>query len=63
MSKSIHIFKSFEEQEQFHKELMINSTPAERFRKLFLMQQWTKAFHPVKDKSRTITIRNGYTKS
>ena len=30
MQKSIRIFKSFEEQEQYHKELMLNSTVTER---------------------------------
>ena len=63
MSKSIRIFKSFEEQEQYHKEMMINSTPEERFRKLYQMQQMTKKFHPVTDKSRKIIIRNGHVKS
>ena len=63
MSKSIHIFKSFEEQEQYHKKMMINSTPAERFRKLYQMQQVTKKFHPVTDKSRKIIIKNGHFES
>ena len=63
MSKSIHIFKSFEEQEQYHKEMMINSTPAERFRKLYQMQQMSKKFHPVTDKSRKIIIKNGHFES
>ncbi len=60
MARSIRIFKSFEEQEQYHQELMINTTPAERFRKLYLMQQLTKKFHPVTDKERKIIIRNGH---
>jgi hypothetical protein len=57
MKKSIHIFKSSEEQEQFHKDLMLQTTVAERFRKLYQMQQMTKTFHPVTDKSRKILIR------
>ncbi|MEO6328392.1 MAG: hypothetical protein ABIO55_05650 [Ginsengibacter sp.] len=63
MSRSIHIFKSFEEQEQFQKEMMINTTPQERFRKLYQMQQLTKKFHPPASKSRKITINNGRPKS
>jgi flagellar biosynthesis protein FliP len=63
MSKSIRIFKSFEEQEQFHKEMMARSTPQERFKTLYQMQQMTKKFHPVTDKSRKIIIRNGHSES
>jgi hypothetical protein len=57
MNKSVHIFKSFEEQEQYKKELMLTSTIAERFRKLYQMQQMTKLLHPVTDNSRKILIR------
>ena len=57
MQKSIRIFKSFEEQEQYHKELMLNSTVTERLQKLYQMQQITKLFHPVTDHSRKIIIR------
>ena len=57
MQKSIRIFKSFEEQKQYHKELMLNSTATERFQKLYQMQQITKWFHPVTDHSRKIIIR------
>ena len=63
MSKSIHIFKSFEEQEKYQNEMMINTTPEERFRKLYQMQQLTKKFHPVTDKSRKIIIHHGHSKS
>lgn len=44
MGKSIKIFKSFEEQEQYSLEMMVNTTPEERFRKLYRMQQLTKNF-------------------
>lgn len=57
MAKSIRIFKSFEEQEQFHKESMLHTTALERFRKLYQMQQMTKLLHPVTDTSRKIIIR------
>jgi hypothetical protein len=60
MGKSIKIFKSFEEQEMYSLEMMAKTTPEERFRKLYRMQQLTKMFHPVTDKSRKIIIRNGY---
>lgn len=63
MSKTIKIFKSFEEQEQYHLEMMAKSTPEERFRVLYQMQQMTKKFHPVEDKTRKIIIHHGHTKS
>lgn len=63
MSKSIKIFKSFEEQERYNLEMMAKSTPEERFRKLYQMQQLTKMFHPVTDRSPKIIIRNGYSES
>ncbi|MEP6947763.1 MAG: hypothetical protein ABI863_00750 [Ginsengibacter sp.] len=62
MSKSIRIFKSFEEQEMFYLELMRNSTIEERFRKLYMMQKMTKTLHPPKDSKRKIIIRNGFIK-
>jgi hypothetical protein len=57
MNKSVRIFKSLEEQEQFHKDLMLQTSVADRFRKLYQMQQITKLLHPVTDKSRKIQIR------
>ena len=57
MNKSVRIFKSLEEQEQYHKELMLASTVVERFRKLYQMQQMTQLLHPVTDNSRKIQIR------
>lgn len=56
MKRSIKIFKSFEEQEAYHFEQMINTTARERFRKLYLMQQMTSLLHPVGDKRRKIII-------
>ncbi len=63
MSKTIRIFKSFEDQEQYNLKRMAKTTPEERFRKLYKMQQLTNMFHPVTDKSRKIIIRNGYSES
>jgi hypothetical protein len=57
MAKELKIFKSFEEQEQYHLEQMAKTTPLQRFKSLYKMQQLTKAFHPSVDKSRKITIR------
>ncbi len=57
MSKSIRIFKSFEDQEAYHLELMMNSTVEERFRKLYLMQKMTRSFHHEKDSKRKIIIK------
>ncbi len=62
MSKSIKIFKSFEEQEQYHLELMAKSSVIERFRALYQMQQLTKKFHPVVDNTRRIIIYPNKTK-
>ncbi len=58
MSKTIRIFKSFEEQEKYNNEQVINTTPEERFRRLYQMQQMTKKFHPVNDKTRKIIIHH-----
>ncbi|HYM93619.1 MAG TPA: hypothetical protein VET23_05725 [Chitinophagaceae bacterium] len=59
MNKSVRIFKSFEEQEQYYKKQMLQSSIAERFRKLYQMQQMTRLLHPITDNSRKIQIRNG----
>jgi hypothetical protein len=56
MAKTIKIFKSFEEQEMYHKERMLNTTPLERFKTLYQMQQMSKKFHPETDKFRKIII-------
>ena len=61
MAKSIKIFKSFEEQEAYHLQQMIESTIADRFKSLYKMQQWTKRFHPALQSSRKIIIhKNGH---
>jgi hypothetical protein len=59
MAKTIRIFKSFEEQEQFNPEQMIKTTPLERFRNLYRMQKLSKLFNPVNDKHRKIVIQHG----
>lgn len=58
--RTIKIFKSFEEQEKYALDLMRSTTPLQRFQRLYRMQQWTKKFHPAKDKSRKIIIENGH---
>ncbi len=63
MSKSIQIFKSFEEQEQYTLVMMAKTTPRQRFKKLYQMQQLTKMLHPITEKSRKIIIRNGHSQS
>jgi hypothetical protein len=55
------IFRSLEEQEAYHLEQMKNTTIKERFRRLYVMQQITRLFHPVSDHTRKIIVRNGYT--
>ena len=57
MNRSIRIFKSLEEQEQYYRNVMLQSTATERFRKLYIMQQMTRLLHPVNDHSRKIQIR------
>lgn len=64
MGREIKIFKSFQEQENYHVEMMRSSTALERLKTLFRMQQTTKLFHPVTDKVRKIIIhKNGHTQS
>jgi len=62
MERKIKIFKSFEEQEEYHLEMMRQSTPEERLRTLYLLQQMSLKLHPSKNTSRKIIIRNGYSK-
>lgn len=57
MNKSIRVFKSLEEQEAYHLELMRKSTIEERFRKLYLMQKMTRLLHPEKKSERKIIVR------
>jgi hypothetical protein len=57
MQKKIHVFKSMQEQEEYHKKIMLQSTVADRFRRLLMMQEMTRLFHPVSDKARKIQIR------
>jgi hypothetical protein len=62
MERKIKIFRSFEEQEKYHLEMMRQTTPAERLRSLYLMQQLSQRLHPAADNTRKIIIRNGYSK-
>jgi hypothetical protein len=48
MEKRIPIFKSFEEQNEWHLDQMRKTTVEERFRQLYIMQQMTKLLHPPK---------------
>jgi len=59
MAKTIRIFKSFEEQEQYNLEQMAKTTPLERFRNLYRMQKLSKLFNPSTNTSRKITIQHG----
>ncbi len=60
--RRIKIFKSFEEQEAYHLNWMLNSTPAERLQALYKMQQITNKFHKQESDKRTIIIHNGSSK-
>jgi hypothetical protein len=57
--RKIKIFKTFEEQENYHLDWMRNSTPKERFAALFKMQQFTNVIHKQPYSKRLITIHNG----
>jgi len=62
VKREIKIFKSFEEQERYHLELLRQTTPLERFRNLYRMQQLSAKFHPPADTARKIIIqKNGRT--
>jgi hypothetical protein len=60
MEKKIHVFKSFEEQNEWHLDQMRKTTVEERFRELYLMQQMTRLLHPPKKSERKIVIKNGF---
>ncbi len=61
MERSIKIFKSFEEQEEYYHAKMLQTTPLERFKNLFAMQRQTLLFHPPVNKVRRIIIhKNGH---
>jgi len=60
MEKKIKIFKSFEEQEEYHLSEMRSTTVKERFMNLYRMQMLSKVFNPVTDKSRKIIIQHGH---
>jgi hypothetical protein len=57
MKKEIHIFKSFEEQNEWQFEQMRKTTIEERFRQLYSMQQMTRLLHPPKQTERKIVIK------
>lgn len=57
MSKFIRIFKSFGEQEQYHKDLMRQSTVEMRFRKLKQMQEFQRLLLPDGDRPRIYKFR------
>lgn len=57
MARSIKIFKSFDEQQKFNDEQMRSTTPIQRFKSLFQMQEFTRLLHPSVDKTRKIIIR------
>ena len=60
--RRIKIFKTFEEQEAYHLEWAINTTPKERLIALLKMQRVTNTFHKKTPGKRTITIHHGYFK-
>lgn len=63
MTRSIKIFKSFEEQEAYQMEQLRNTSPLERLRNLYYMQQLSLKFHPEKKGQKKIIISHGFTTS
>jgi len=57
MEKRIQLFKSFEEQERYYTDKMLNSTPVERFRNLLRMQKINLLLHPPANNTRRIIIQ------
>jgi len=63
MEKRIQIFRSFEEQERYYTDKMLNSTTAERFSNLLRMQKINLLLHPPVNNTRRIIIqKDGYSK-
>jgi len=60
MKREIKIFKSFEEMDAYKLEQIRKTTPHQRFKNLFLMQQLSSKFHNTGEKSRKLTITYGY---
>jgi hypothetical protein len=58
MEKKIKIFRSFEEQEEYHLNEMRNTTVKERFMNLHRMQMLSKVFNPITEKPRKIVIQH-----
>ena len=63
MEKRIQIFKSFDEQDEYYVNKMLNSTPMERFMNLFRMQKINSLLHPPTNNTRRIIIqKDGHSK-
>jgi hypothetical protein len=60
MERKIKIFKTFEEQEAYNIQQQRQTTPMERLRNLFYMQQLSLKMHPEKNKQRKIIVNHGY---
>jgi hypothetical protein len=60
MERKIKIFKTFEEQEAYHLQQQSETTPLERFKNLFYMQQLSLQLRPKKDMLRKIVVSHGY---
>jgi hypothetical protein len=60
MERKIKIFKTFEEQEAYHLQQQNETTPLERFKNLYYMQQFSLTLHPPKDTLRKIIFHHGY---
>ena len=63
MKREIKIFKSFEEQEAYQLERLRKTTPLERLRNLYYMQQFSLKFQPKNNSQKKIIISHGFTSS
>jgi hypothetical protein len=58
MKREIKIFRSFEEMDEYKLQQARNTSPLERFKNLYLMQNLTAKIHKPGYKTRKITNRS-----
>ncbi len=61
MERRIKIFKTFAEHEKHQLQRQIATTPLQRFKNLFYMQQLSLKFRPKNNTARTLVFHHGYT--
>ena len=63
VAKSIKIYSSFEEQDAWQLEQLRKTTPLDRLRNLYYMQQLSLKFHPKEKEQKKIIVSHGFTTS